>query len=425
MAKPKTDILPPHMHRGIAAKEIPWKWMPSLVFADSLPVATILLALTTLRRFGLGNGDITFYLAVICLPLVLRPWARLMTERIMASPKAWIVATELVGAASLWATGYTLQSKVWIPCTIGFLTLGSFAAAIHSATLGCHYTASRHENGTGTLFRLRRTVRAIALMCGAGVLTMMGGNLEVMRRNIPYSWASVFYLLAALTAACCLYHFFVLPSSAARQTDNLPAEIASGHSTSGVGVFLLMTAESLFMGVGLLFLIDAVHNGGQGLSPQEFGLAVGTTGVAATAAGTIGTDLLLRRKKRLGKAGLLAGTVAVQCLLFLLMNTAAPMSLTAIIFCMVCIGICHGAGFVGLLTLLQRHGTESATDTSQARKASATLLAATLALMISGTMEESMGYTTFFATILCVCTAAAAVSFLLERKAGTAKADGE
>ncbi len=417
MVKLQSDIHTSPTRQGITAKEIPWKWMPSLVFTDSLPTAVILVTLMTLRRFGMSNADITFYIAIICLPLILRPWARLLTKRIIASPKAWMMATQIVGATSLWATGYTLQSNVWRPCTIVFLTLGSIAAVLHSATLENHYTANSAERMSGVCFRFGRAFHAIALMTGAGVLTMIGGNLEVMRRNIPYSWANVFYILAALIAACCIYHLFALPKETIRFAENPPTEKTSGNERSGICAFLLMTAESLFVCIGLLFLIDAVHNGGQGLSPQEFGLAVGTAGAAASAAGTIRADLWLRRHNRLGKTGLLTGACALQCLFFLLMSLAAPISLTATTVCMVCIGICHGTGLTVLLTLFRMQGKGDKDDITEARKTSAALLAALLALMISGTMEESMGYTAFFTTILCVCTALCVATYLLTRKA--------
>ncbi len=423
MAQPQTDIHRPHSRRGITTKEIPWKWMPSLVFADSLPAAAILVTLMTLRRFGLGNADITFYIAIICLPLILRPWVRLLTGRIMASPKTWIAVTELIGATSLWATGYTLQSNVWMPCTVGFLTLGSAAAVLHSTALGNHYISKGAEHASGALFRVGRAFHAIALMAGTGVLTMIGGNLEVMRRNIPYSWASVFYLLAALTATCCIYHIFALPQNVKRLTGDVPSENAANRGIADICPFLLMTAESLFICVGLLFLIDAVHNGGQGLSPQEFGLAVGTAGAAASAAGAIGIDLWLRRHGRPRKTRLLTGVCALQCLIFLLMSAAAPISLTTLVVCMIVIGVCHGAGLMVLLTLFRKQNDENGNPVVEARKASAALMSAILALMISGTMEESMGYPTFFATILCVCTALSAATYLLARKADETKAD--
>lgn len=113
MVKLQSDIHTSPTRQGITAKEIPWKWIPSLVFTDSLPAAVILVTIMTLRRFGMSNADITFYIAIICLPLILRPWARLLTKRIIASPKVWMMATQLVGATSLWARGiYAAKQRV-------------------------------------------------------------------------------------------------------------------------------------------------------------------------------------------------------------------------------------------------------------------------------------------------------------------------
>jgi PAT family beta-lactamase induction signal transducer AmpG len=38
----------------------------------------------------------------------------------------------------------------------------------------------------------------MALLFGCGVMAMVGGNMEVVTRNIRYSWSFVFYVMAGV-----------------------------------------------------------------------------------------------------------------------------------------------------------------------------------------------------------------------------------
>ena len=40
---------------------------------------------------------------------------------------------------------------------------------------------------------------------------MVAGNLEVLTRNVRYSWSLTFYFMAGLFIALWLYHSYVLP----------------------------------------------------------------------------------------------------------------------------------------------------------------------------------------------------------------------
>ena len=51
----------------------------------------------------------------------------------------------------------------------------------------------------------------MALLFGCGVMAMVGGNMEVVTRNIRYSWSFVFYVMAGVELFLWLWHTLFLP----------------------------------------------------------------------------------------------------------------------------------------------------------------------------------------------------------------------
>ena len=47
----------------------PWTWIPSLYFAEGLPMAAVSILLVVMyKRLGMSNADVTFYTSWLNLP---------------------------------------------------------------------------------------------------------------------------------------------------------------------------------------------------------------------------------------------------------------------------------------------------------------------------------------------------------------------
>ena len=350
-------------------------WFPSLMFGDGLAVSVLVLTMVMLRRMGLDTPDTALAIALLCLPVLLRPLFEMIVTHFWGTTKVWILSTQFISALSLAAVAFTLHTSYWLLGTACFMPFFVCSALFYNIALhrfyidtpqGVHLsqvhqpsTTSQHLNTTTpqistpqhlntTTFHSQKSCGflTMALLFGCGVMAMVGGNMEVVTRNIRYSWSFVFYVMAGVELFLWLWHALFLPGG--------PHGYAKPKPTMGLhrGEFretmrrmlqrkddiatlmflpLFLLPETLLALTAPLFVIAKPHNDGLGMSPQEFAYAQGTAAVIAITVGYIlGIYAIRRHGLRswlLPSALLLA--VPGAALLFLSYNTAAPLSIVA------------------------------------------------------------------------------------------------
>ena len=376
--KQKKTTYRPH-RRGAKTRCL---WFPSLMFGDGLAVSMLVLTMVMLRRMGLDTPDTALAIALLCLPVLLRPLFEMIVTHFWGTTKVWILSTQFISALSLAAVAFTLHTSYWLLGTACFMPFFVCSALFYNIALhrfyidtpqGVHLsqvhqpsTTSQHLNintstpqhlntSTPQLQHLNTTTfhsqkscgfLTMALLFGCGVMSMVGGNMEVVTRNIRYSWSFVFYVMAGMELFLWLWHTLFLPGG--------PHGYAKPKPTMGLhrGEFretmrrmlqrkddiatlmflpLFLLPETLLALTAPLFVIAKPHNDGLGMSPQEFAYAQGTAAVIAITVGYILGIYAIRRhglrRWLLPSALLLA--VPGAALLFLSYNTAAPLSIVA------------------------------------------------------------------------------------------------
>ena len=366
--KQKKTTYRPH-RRGAKTRCL---WFPSLMFGDGLAVSVLVLTIVMLRRMGLDTPDTALAIALLCLPVLLRPLFEMIVTHFWGTTKVWILSTQFISALSLAAVAFTLHTSYWLLGTACFMPFFVCSALFYNIALhrfyvdtpqGVHLsqvhqpsTTSQHlntststpqHNNTTTFHSQKSCVfLTMALLFGCGVMAMVGGNMEVVTRNIRYSWSFVFYVMAGVELFLWLWHALFLPGG--------PHGYAKPKPTMGLhrGEFretmrrmlqrkddiatlmflpLFLLPETLLALTAPLFVIAKPHNDGLGMSPQEFAYAQGTAAVIAITVGYILGIYAIRRhglrRWLLPSALLLA--VPGAALLFLSYNTAAPLSIVA------------------------------------------------------------------------------------------------
>ena len=303
----------------------PWSWVPTLYFAEGLPyVAVMTISLILYKQLGLSNAEITFYTSWLYLPWVIKPlWSPFID--LIRTKRWWIVSMELLIGAAFGGVAFTIPTSFWLQGSLFFFWVMAFSSATHDIAADGFYMLGLDEHRQAWFVGIRSTFYRLATIFGQGILVMIAGNLQVIYRNsISFSWALMFYGVAGVFIALWLWHANILPrprEDASRSdlsawniwreflnTINTffrveredTVELLNGsrkairrwawRSDALVGILFMLLyrmPEGLLAKVSALFLIDARHGGGLGLSPQEYGLVQGTVGVVGLTLGGI------------------------------------------------------------------------------------------------------------------------------------------
>ncbi|WP_440332887.1 hypothetical protein [Leyella stercorea] len=367
--QPKTTYRP--HRRGTKTR---WLWLPSLMFGDGVAVSVLVLTMVMLRRMGLDTADTALAIALLSLPVLLRPLFEMVVTHFWGTTKVWILSTQFISALSLAAVAFTLHTSSWLLGTVCFMPFFVCSSVFYNIALhrfyidtsqGLHLSQVHQQNPTpqqdtmvrwcdGEMVTLHSstsqhhntTTSIMALLFGCGVMMMIAGNMEVVTRNIRYSWSLVFYVMAGVELFLWLWHTIFLPGGTHGYAKPKPTMglhrgefrislrrmLKRKDDITALTFFVLfLLPETLLALTAPLFLIAKPHNGGLGLSPQEFAFTQGTIAVIAIALGyTLGGKAIKKHglcRWLLPSALLLA--VPGAALLFLSYNTAAPLSIVA------------------------------------------------------------------------------------------------
>ena len=410
----------------------PWSWIPSLYFAEGLPyVAVMTISLILYKQLGLSNADITFYTSWLYLPWVIKPlWSPFID--IVKTKRWWITAMQLLIGAAFGGVAFTIPSSFWLQGTLCFFWLMAFASATHDIAADGFYMLGLDQHDQAWFVGIRSTFYRLATIFGQGVLVMIAGNLQIVFRNsIAFSWSLMFYGVAGLFIALWLWHSYVLPHpSEDEENTHVEGEVKTVSSNSILSdlkstiktffqkeqviagiLFMLFyrMPEGLLAKVSSLFLIDNVHNGGLGLSPQEYGLVQGTVGVVGLTLGGILGGMCA------GKDGLrkwlwpMVCAITLPDIVYVYMSLALPSNMLLVSSCIFIEQFGYGMGFTALTLYMLYFAMGEFKTSHYAICTGISYLGLQVPGMFSGFLKDAVGYSTFFIIVMALCS----VTFLV------------
>lgn len=408
----------------------PWLWVPSLAFSDGLPFVIVMtLSVLLYKQMGLGNAAITFYTSWLYLPWVLKPILSPFVE-LLNTKRWWVLSMEICLGAALGGIAFTIPTTFWLQGTLFFFWVLAFSGASHCIAADGFYMLGLDSHQQAWFMGIRSMADRLAAIFGEGVLVMIAGNLQVVLRNgMAFSWSLMFYGVAGLFIALWLWHHFVLPYPQEDQKHiykdvrTIWQEVLGTFRTffqkpqvvvAILFILLFRMPEGLLSKVTPLFLIDAAHNGGLGLSPQEYGFVQGTVGVIGVALGGVLGGIMASRDglRRWLWPMVLAYTLPDVVYVFL--SYELPQSLLAINACIFIEQFGYGFGLTAYMLYLIYY-SRGAFKTSHYALASALMsLSMMLPGLVAGTLQEMLGYRLFFIVVLVCCLVTYAVTAFLK-----------
>jgi len=400
-------------------KNSPWAWVPSLYFAEGLPYVIVMtVSVVFYKQMGLSNAEITFYTSWLYLPWLIKPlWSPIVDT--VRTKRYWIVAMQWLLAVAFAGVAFSVPGNYWLQVSLMFFWLTAFSSATHDIAADGFYMLGLSSHDQATFVGIRSLFYRLATIFGQGLLVMLAGNLQVVfRGEIAHSWQLVFYVTAAVLAVAALYHTIVLPrpkDDGERRSErpsgvftNLWKSIATFFSKEAFlpAIFFMLCyrmPEGLLSKVSALFLIDAAHNGGLGLSPQEYGFVQGTVGIVGLSLGGILGGIAAGRDglKRWLWPMVCAITLPDVVYVYLSYHTMA--SLMTVNVCVFIEQFGYGFGFTAYMLYLIYYSQGSYKTSHYAICTAFMALSMMLPGLVAGLLQEMLGYQAFFILVMIFC----------------------
>ncbi len=404
-------------------------WIPTLYFVSGLPYHAITnLSDYIYKDMGVDNSTIAFYTSILLLPWTLKPiWSPFI--EMLRTRRWWIIATQMAMAACFTAIALLLPTKYFLFGTLAIFMVAAFVSATHDIAADGFYMLGLSEEKQSFFSGIRNTFYRIAMVFGSGALVMLGGYIAKATNNPAPAWAVTIGCVAILMMIFAIYHNKMLPHPAediSRKPENIKniftgfCDVITSYfkkpGITGALLFLLLfrLPEAQLVKMGKLFMMDPVSAGGLGLSTDVIGFINGIVGVAGLIIGGIIGGICISLKGLKFWLWPMVIAISIPDLVYVYMSMIQPEDLFIIGGCVFIEQLGYGFGFTAY-TLYMIYFAQGKYPTAHFAISTAFMsLGMMLPGMVSGEIQQLLGYENFFIWVMICCAVTFIVSALVK-----------
>jgi PAT family beta-lactamase induction signal transducer AmpG len=393
----------------------PWVWVPSLYVAEGIPyIMAVTVSVVLYKRLGISNTDIALYTSWFYLPWVIKPlWSPFVD--LFRTKRYWILLMQLLIGTSLACIAFSIPANRFFQYTLAFFWLMAFSSATHDTAADGFYMLGLSENLQAAFVGVRTTFYRIASIATKGGLVIFAGFLEGSGHDISTAWSIVLFVAAAVFAALFLYHFFILPYP----TEDRPAKRSPSMSLSSEflhtfglffrkkGIITILAfflfyrlAETQLVKIIAPFLLDPRSKGGLGLTTSEVGIIYGTVGVISLMLGGLLGGYVISRKGLKFWIWIMVCAMHLPDLVFVYLSQAMTDSFHLINLCIAVEQFGYGLGFTAYTMFMIMVSEGKYKTVHYAISTGIMALGMMLPAMVSGWLQEQLGYQNYFLWVM-------------------------
>ena len=405
----------------------PLSWLFSLYFAEGLPYMMVVIVSTVMyKNLGISNADITFYTGWFYLPWVIKPfWSPFIDST--KTTRFWVIGAQFAIGILFAIIGLSLPLQGFFKWSIILMWLMAFSSATHDIAADGFYMLGLDKHKQSYFVGFRNLFYRISMIVAQGGIVAAVGHLNKEGMSMQNAWGLAMISLAAFFIIAAIYHKIILPKPAQKDKGwgnakesvlNYANTVVSFFNKKGIipaVLFILFyrLGEAQLTKMAMPFLLDSKAAGGLALDNEQVGFAYGTIGVIGLIIGGISGGMLCAKQGLKFWIWPMALTMNLPNIIYVLLAQHQPDNLLIIQGSIFLEQFGYGFGFTAfmlyLLTLADRKN-------STAHYAFATgimALGAMIPGMISGTIQEHVGYPHFFIwVLLCGIPGLALIPFL-------------
>lgn len=412
----------------MASPRVSWAWVPTLYFAEGLPyVLVVTVSAIMFKQLGISNADVALYTSWLYLPWVIKPFWSPFVD-LVRTKRWWLLLTQLILGAGLAGVALTLKTTNFFRWSLAIMWLLAFSSATHDISIDGFYMLGLDEGEQSLFVGIRNTAYRIAMIAGQGGLLILVGMFERMFGSTVRAWSLGFMIAGGIMILLWLYHSYILPHPVADCTTGTSgSNILKEFGMTFVSYFkkpdilpallfilLFRFPEAQLGKIAPLFLVDSQAAGGLALTTSQVGFAQGTLGVIGLLLGGILGGITLSRFGLKKCIWYMVAAISVPDLVYVYLSWLPTQNMALVSTCIFIEQMGYGFGFTAYTLFLIYFARGEHQTSHYAISTGIMALGMMLPGMISGILQEHMGYRTFFIWVIACCAVTCVVSAIIK-----------
>lgn len=412
----------------MASHRTSWAWVPTLYFAEGLPyVLVVTVSAIMFKQLGISNADVALYTSWLYLPWVIKPFWSPFVD-LVKTKRWWLLLTQVILGAGLAGVALTLNTTNFFRWSLAIMWLLAFSSATHDISIDGFYMLGLDEGEQSLFVGIRNTAYRIAMIAGQGGLLILVGLLEKQFGSAVRAWSLGFLVAGGLMILLWLYHSYILPHPVADCTTGISGKnILKEFGMTFVSYFkkpnilpallfilLFRFPEAQLGKIAPLFLVDDAAAGGLALTTGQVGFAQGTLGVIGLLLGGILGGITLSHYGLKKCIWYMVAAISVPDLVYVYLSWLPTQNMALVSTCIFIEQMGYGFGFTAYTLFLMYFARGEHQTSHYAISTGIMALGMMLPGMISGILQEHMGYRTFFIWVIACCAVTCVVSAIIK-----------
>ena len=392
----------------------PWFWIPLLNFASGLPYAVIIsVSVIMYKNLGISNEDIGFYTSLLYLPWVIKPlWSPFI--ELHGTKRKWFLSMQLLISIAFLIVGFTIPLDGFFIMSLAIFWVAAFASASNDIASDGFYLIALRKEQQSFFLGIRSTFYRLSLLAGNGLIVLFAGYLEHKYGDNTKAWSYTMIAVGLLMTFITLYNFIFTPKTEintieenkeAHHNQNFLTVFASFFKKKQIGLVLAFIlvfrlGESQLLKMLSPFLLDGKEVGGMGLDTEAVGIIYGTFGVGALTLGGILGGIAISKQGLTKWMFPMFLAMHLPIIGFILLSFFHPTSIYYIYAVVILEQFGYGFGFTAFMMFLI-HVAEGESKTAHYALATGFMaLGMMLPGMVSGYIQQYLGYQNFFIWVM-------------------------
>jgi len=391
----------------------PWFWIPLLNFASGLPYAVIIsVSVIMYKNLGISNEDIGVYTSLLYLPWVIKPlWSPFI--ELNGTKRKWFLSMQLLISIAFLLVGFTVPSNGFFIMTLAIFWVAAFASASNDIASDGFYLLVLPKEQQSFFLGIRSTFYRLSLLAGNGLIVLFAGYLEHKYGDNTKAWSYTMIAVGLLMTVITVYNFIFTPRNELNAVENNKEVHHQNFATIFVSFFkkkqiglvlafilLFRLGESQLLKMLSPFLLDAKNLGGMALDTEAVGIIYGTFGVGALTLGGILGGIAISKQGLTKWMFPMFLAMHLPIIGFILLAFFHPSSIYYIYAVVILEQFGYGFGFTGFMMFLI-HVAEGESKTAHYALATGFMaLGMMIPGMLSGYIQQYLGYQHFFIWVL-------------------------